>query len=184
MAQLLTIHVHHRVFSAVGRKRGMHSIFYAPCLVLSSAIETRQSFHSFRPHHICPAHVGLQLIRRSFIGGVSLGSIMADACGAGKGKVVGDRSKAGIRNNESHRSHEWGECFCWNSWHSCHSWLKGGSRLPVFSSSLCPQCSLWQKTLFAYFAVQRRYLVARIAFFFVVFVLFVVKKPGFLLPQE
>jgi len=41
----------------------------------------------FGHHHICPAHIGLTPIRRSFIrSGVALGSIMADARGAGKEK--------------------------------------------------------------------------------------------------
>jgi len=52
-----------------------------------------QSSHSLRPHHIRPAHNGLQPIRRSFIKGVSLGGIMASACRADKGKMTVDRQK-------------------------------------------------------------------------------------------
>ena len=42
-----------------------------------------------QPYHICPAHIGLGPIRRSFIKGVYLVSIMADACAQGKIKPAG-----------------------------------------------------------------------------------------------
>jgi hypothetical protein len=43
----------------------------SPCPIVSflSALELLRPSHSFRPHHNCPAHMGLQPIRRSFIQG-------------------------------------------------------------------------------------------------------------------
>jgi len=71
-----------------------------------SVLDIRRPPHSFRPHHIYPAHIGLQLIRRSFIGGVSLRRIMAGACGARKGKVAAgpQRGKSNPRGGCKGRS--------------------------------------------------------------------------------
>jgi hypothetical protein len=65
------------------------ALFY-PCPMLSffSARGLAWLSHSFRPHHIFPAHVGLQLVRRSFVRGVSLGRIMAGAGEEGKGRLT------------------------------------------------------------------------------------------------
>lgn len=64
------------------------SSMLALLLLPLGSFEIRRPSNPFLPHHICPPHIGLQLIRRSLIQGVNLGSIMARARGEGKGKAA------------------------------------------------------------------------------------------------
>ncbi len=66
--------------------QGQLTIFSLSSLVFLSAFGLPPPSHSFRPHHIRPAHVGLQHLRRSFSRGASLGRIMAEGSEEGKRK--------------------------------------------------------------------------------------------------
>jgi len=82
------MHYGFSTFSAHNKPVDSQPIFSFSRLIFLWALGLLRPSHLFRPRHICPAHIGLQPIRRSFIRGASLGIIMADAYGGCKKKPV------------------------------------------------------------------------------------------------
>ena len=78
---------HRNSFSHPLRKRGRSTISAVSRLICPSAFPRSWPSHSFRPHCICPAHGGQQLsFFRTFVSRAPLGTSMASAYAAGKGK--------------------------------------------------------------------------------------------------